>query len=450
MTARTPAWRNVLAPSLMVLAAAITLIMAPGPAEAQNAPNFPDLLHAQQEQRSKWDRLGRLIWKNLKQIDLDFVRNGRIVPPGLPGSTVKSPTACGRVARIWIRMPFHDCGTYSTITGDGGCNGSLRKELPSTMPLIDGKGNVIFKDIFDSLGKDKARADVAFDPQRVENTGMAISTSFFFQMKFAAEKWGLTASWADVMVYSGHLSVAMCGGPHILFVPGRRDSNSADVAGALPAPTDGGFALVRSFMRMGLMPLDGVVVQSAHTVACFAAGCLDSTPDEFDNNWASEVLNANKNTDNVCTFPGKFPDDAQARCTAPFDLELAGRQDTGPMMDLLAGNTNSRTELTKRIVQTQGPYGYGGGPLWRVNLCGKRAPCRRDQFSYFHMFATSYFRLTSLGLPKGWDGYKFSGSVSTNNGNGASDDTPQQRNDRMTAWDRAYTFIGQWWDRWRN
>eukprot|EP00878_Enallax_costatus_P007980 GHUV01008346.1.p1 GENE.GHUV01008346.1~~GHUV01008346.1.p1 ORF type:complete len:275 (+),score=27.86 GHUV01008346.1:583-1407(+) len=203
MTARTPAWRNVLAPSLMVLAAAITLIMAPGPAEAQNAPNFPDLLHAQQEQRSKWDRLGRLIWKNLKQIDLDFVRNGRIVPPGLPGSTVKSPTACGRVARIWIRMPFHDCGTYSTITGDGGCNGSLRKELPSTMPLIDGKGNVIFKDIFDSLGKDKARADVAFDPQRVENTGMAISTSFFFQMKFAAEKWGLTASWADVMVYSG-------------------------------------------------------------------------------------------------------------------------------------------------------------------------------------------------------------------------------------------------------
>eukprot|EP00878_Enallax_costatus_P005900 GHUV01006190.1.p2 GENE.GHUV01006190.1~~GHUV01006190.1.p2 ORF type:complete len:195 (+),score=35.37 GHUV01006190.1:1625-2209(+) len=65
------------------------------------------------------------------------------------------------------------------------------------------QGNVIFKDIFDSLGKDKARADVAFDPQRVENTGMAISTSFFFQMKFAAEKWGLTASWADVMVYSG-------------------------------------------------------------------------------------------------------------------------------------------------------------------------------------------------------------------------------------------------------
>jgi hypothetical protein len=35
-------------------------------------------------------------------------------------------------------------------------------------------------------------------------------------MKFRAQKkLGLTASWADVMVYSGMLGVFMCGGPAI-------------------------------------------------------------------------------------------------------------------------------------------------------------------------------------------------------------------------------------------
>ena len=170
----------------------------------------------------------------------------------------------------------------------------------------------------------------------------------------------------------------------------------------------------------------------------------------FDNEWATQALNFNSNTGKKCTFPGKFPDDAQARCTAPFDIELANRRDTGPMLQLLAWNTNSRTELTKRIVTTQGPYGYGGGVLWKVNLCGKRSQCRRDQWSYFQMFATSYFRLTSLGLPKGWVGNTFSGSNGANSASGATDDTPQQRNDRMTDWDRAYKFIGHWWDRWRN
>jgi hypothetical protein len=34
-------------------------------------------------------------------------------------------------------MPFHDCGTFNVNRKTGGCNGSLRKELPETMPLQD-------------------------------------------------------------------------------------------------------------------------------------------------------------------------------------------------------------------------------------------------------------------------------------------------------------------------
>jgi hypothetical protein len=38
---------------------------------------------------------------------------------------------------LQIRTPFHDCGTFNVNKKTGGCNGSLRKKLPETMPLQD-------------------------------------------------------------------------------------------------------------------------------------------------------------------------------------------------------------------------------------------------------------------------------------------------------------------------
>lgn len=102
MMACTPAWRKFLIPWLVVLSAAIIMILVPTPADAQNFPAFPDLLHAEQADRSQWDRLGKIIWGNLTQIDFDFVKDGQTVPQGFHGSTVQSPKVCGRVARIWV------------------------------------------------------------------------------------------------------------------------------------------------------------------------------------------------------------------------------------------------------------------------------------------------------------------------------------------------------------
>ncbi|KAF6261495.1 heme peroxidase [Scenedesmus sp. NREL 46B-D3] len=170
---------------------------------------------AQRSDRAKWEALGEYIWEFLKEVDFDFVgSSGYVVPPGVPGSKSVTGVACGRVSRLWIRMPFHDCGTFNVNKKTGGCNGSLRKELPETMPLQDVKtGKVLSKDVFDQLGDDKVRADYAIDHRRKENTDEVR----------AHKELGLAASCADVMVYSGMLGVHMCGGPAIRFVPGRND-----------------------------------------------------------------------------------------------------------------------------------------------------------------------------------------------------------------------------------
>lgn len=190
--------------------------------------------------------------------------------------------------------------------------------LPLTTPRAPlhacTQGDVIFNDTFDQLGENKGRADYDIDPSRFEvrvvhqplltlnapaaspplprlssptaaptftqNTGFANSAAFFFSMKFDAEGYGLNASWADISVYAGMLSVAMCGGPAILFVPGRVDSDEADAPGLLPAPTASLEEILGSLARMGLGTFDAVTLQSSHTTACFLAGCLDSTPNK--------------------------------------------------------------------------------------------------------------------------------------------------------------------------
>lgn len=138
--------------------------------EARTAvPEFPDLLPAMFPAASKWNRLGKeVLWKKLVQEDQDFVdpSTNRTVPPAFPGAVLKAPVVCGRTARMlvsraaekstnvagknpgsveqlitcWcvqIRFSFHDCGTFDLRTRRGGCNGSLRKEIPATDKYTD-------------------------------------------------------------------------------------------------------------------------------------------------------------------------------------------------------------------------------------------------------------------------------------------------------------------------
>lgn len=77
----------------------------------------------------------------------------------------------------------------------------------TTKPHADTQGHVIYNNVFDEFNSTGQRArvdqEVAFDPTRTENIGYAVSTSYFYTVKFAAEKFGLVASWADIMVFAG-------------------------------------------------------------------------------------------------------------------------------------------------------------------------------------------------------------------------------------------------------
>eukprot|EP00775_Hariotina_reticulata_P007617 gene7617-7819_t len=223
-------------------------------------------------ERAKWNQISKNLWDILVTLDFDFVDSttGTIVPATYPRAVVKTPVLCGRVARTW--------------------------------------GTVIHNDTFDVLGPiHKLQADYAFDPARRENTGFAVSTAIYYQQQFAAHELGLNASWVDIEVLAGMLSVVVCGGPHILFVPGRQDTATADPPGMLPMATASVQQLKQTYHRNGLGLLYGLTLQEGgHSTSCFAAGCLDSTPDRLDNLIVKELLarggGSTSSNSTECTF----------------------------------------------------------------------------------------------------------------------------------------------------
>jgi hypothetical protein len=155
---------------------------------------------------------------------------------------------------------------------------------------------------------------------RTENIGFATSLASFYAAQLFARspQVGLrNASMADIIVYAAALGVARCDGPHVVFLPGRLDTDVADPEDLLAAPTDDFHHILHYFLAngalrltyvymchgasaairlrpgaptlcmsrtplhpvtAGLSELDAVVLLSSHTTACFAEGCLDSTP----------------------------------------------------------------------------------------------------------------------------------------------------------------------------
>lgn len=72
----------------------------------------------------------------------------------------------------------------------------------------------------------------------------------------------------------------MCDGPKIVFVPGRIDSRKADGHNLIPSLDDPVSVLLGSHRRMGMSPLETVLMQSMHTTDCIQGGCLDKTADK--------------------------------------------------------------------------------------------------------------------------------------------------------------------------
>lgn len=408
--------------------------------------------------RLAWRKIGSKLYTFLSRWDNDFVdATGRTVPPALAARSISgSQVTCGRFARQFIRMPFHDCGTFD-VGGTGsvgdtgrprfGCNGSLRWELapcPAGPQCVNGieaaldltTGQFLPQTAFASVEAKYGPGKVLYGQdknfQRQENTGFANALAFFYQVKLETEIDEPPAthlaqvSMADIIMYAGMLAVAKCGGPHIEFMPGRPDSPGFDAPERLPAPTEPLHHTISYFWTNGVTNLDMINLLTAHSTACFSVGCLDTTPTRYDPDWARQMLSVTTAADpRICNFnPALPPPPPQQMCFLPADVEFNARQDTRNILSALAGQlplaAAARAEqpcfYQPGVPNIHGACDVGAGvgvdfkpfkllytPDGSVNLCSRQTPFADRTFCPFgpgvvpvfqDAVATSYFKMS--------------------------------------------------------
>lgn len=82
-----------------------------------------------------------------------------------------------------------------------------------------------------------------------------------------------------------------------MFEPGRIDAAQADAPRRLPEPTEELHATAAYFASNGVTNFDMVNLLAAHSTACFSIGCLDSTPNRLDTEWAKLLLDIKSGDD---------------------------------------------------------------------------------------------------------------------------------------------------------
>lgn len=141
-----------------------------------------------------------------------------------------------RLAPGFLRLAFHDAGTWSAASGTGGANGSIRFDEE-----LDRPGNGGLRPFVDMVGM------IHDDLPQV--------------------------SWADLIAVAGALAVERLEGPMIHVPLGREDAAEPDPDDALPYRTHDAAQLKEHFLQMGLTVTDLVALSGAHTV-----GRVDGKP----------------------------------------------------------------------------------------------------------------------------------------------------------------------------
>ena len=130
---------------------------------------------------------------------------------------------------MFIRLSFHDAGTFNASTCEGGSNGSVM---------------------------------LAEERVREENQGLEKGLTILEEIRKMLPE----ISFADLIAFAGAYSVKMLGGPEIDLPFGRYDSKTPSPSGSLPDENETADQLRNRFSRMGLTAKDLVVLSGAHTV----------------------------------------------------------------------------------------------------------------------------------------------------------------------------------------
>ena len=152
----------------------------------------------------------------------------------------------------FIRLLFHDAGTFDAARGDGGADGSIRFQA---------------------------------ELERPENRRLRVPVKAL--AKWRAEHGGaVQLSWADLVAVAGAEAVEACGGPRVEVGVGRRDAAGADPEGRMPRETLDGVAMAEAFGAKGLGVREMVALAGAHTVGGKGFG----DPRTFDNAYYVQLL----------------------------------------------------------------------------------------------------------------------------------------------------------------
>jgi len=242
-----------------------------------------------------WKEMARQMWEVLLLADFDDTckpaAQGGVCPcaSDLDGSgsnrntsaansctRVQTGVACGGVSRVWLRILFHDCGTYDKNAKKGGCNGSIQFELNrAENPFIP------TLQFYTQLYKD-FRNSTLFPKPFPKPPGMA-----------------------DIVVLGAFLGLSKCqGAPVLRFQPGRVDATTFDAANLLPGRADG-FASVNSKMTRASLTAEEIVaaIGAGHTMAALDGERLDKTPSVWDNEWAKGLMATTAALKNPVTLP---------------------------------------------------------------------------------------------------------------------------------------------------
>ncbi len=153
-------------------------------------------------------------------------------------------------APAFLRLAFHDAGTYDVKTHTGGADGAIR---------------------------------LAVELSRTENAGW--SSSCLGLLAEVKERFP-EVSWADLVAIGGAAAVAKCGGPVIDVGLGRIDATEPAPEHRLPTGDQGAALLKAYVVSLGLGPRELVALSGGHTLGKangrpFTRDYLDFSNDYF-------------------------------------------------------------------------------------------------------------------------------------------------------------------------
>ncbi len=135
----------------------------------------------------------------------------------------------GQKAPLFLRLAYHDAGTYSKSKNCGGANGSIRFEE---------------------------------ELKRKENAGLEIAVRLLEPIKAMLRE----ISWADLIAFAGAEAIRRAGGPEIYLPFGRMDGAQCTPEGMMASETLPFADLKTRFMDMGFNAQELVALSGAHTV----------------------------------------------------------------------------------------------------------------------------------------------------------------------------------------